>query len=163
MDFFLIIKVVNNKMNVSIEILEFPLCVKNKILRIKDITKLLNEEKALNRKWIPTLVDRILSNEIYIGNYVHRKTIKGEEPEKFIGVAPAIIEEGIFNIAQIQKQKNLKNYKRKQTYIFMQCIKRHKCETIMGGCSSKSHTGKKHCYYHCAKCNIRISEKKIEK
>ena len=26
------------------------------------ITKLLNEEKALNRKWIPTLVDRILSN-----------------------------------------------------------------------------------------------------
>ena len=27
-------------MNVSIEILEFPLCVKNKILRIKHITKL---------------------------------------------------------------------------------------------------------------------------
>lgn len=127
------------------------------------ITKLLNEEKVLNRKWIPTLVDRILSNEIYIGNYVHRKTIKGEETQKFIGVSPAIIEEEVFNIAQVQKQKNLKNYKRKQTYIFMQCIKCPKCETIMGGCSSKSHTGKKHCYYHCAKCNIRISEKKIEK
>ena len=27
-------------MNVSIEFLEFPLCIKNKILRIKDITKL---------------------------------------------------------------------------------------------------------------------------
>ena len=27
-------------MNVSIEILEFPVCLKNKILRIKDITKL---------------------------------------------------------------------------------------------------------------------------
>ncbi len=27
-------------MNVSIEILEFPLCIKNKILRIKNITKL---------------------------------------------------------------------------------------------------------------------------
>ena len=127
------------------------------------ITKLLNEEKVLNRKWIPTLVDRILSNEIYIGNYVHRKTIKGEETQKFIGVSPAIIEEEVFNIAQVQKQKNLKNYKRKQTYIFMQCIKCPKCETIMGGCSSKSHTGEKHCYYHCAKCNIRISEKKIEK
>lgn len=25
----------------------------------------------------------------------------------------------IFNIAQVQKQKNIKNYKRKQTYIFM--------------------------------------------
>lgn len=39
MNFFLA-KTVNNKMNVSIEILEFPLCVKNKILRIKDIAKL---------------------------------------------------------------------------------------------------------------------------
>ncbi len=127
------------------------------------ITKLLNEEKVLNRKWIPTLVDRILSNEIYIGNYVHRKTIKGEEPQKFIGVSPAIIEEEVFNIAQVQKQKNLKNYKRKQTYIFMQCIKCPKCETIMGGCSSKSHTGEKHCYYQCANCKTRVSEKKIEK
>lgn len=127
------------------------------------ITKLLNEEKALNRKWIPTLVDRILSNEIYIGNYVHRKTISDEESQKFVGVAPAIIEEEVFNIAQIQKQKNLKNYKRKQTYIFMQSIKCPKCGTIMGGCSSKSHTGEKHCYYQCANCKTRVSEKKIEK
>lgn len=127
------------------------------------ITKLLNEEKVLNRKWIPTLVNRILSNEIYIGNYVHRKTISIEESQTFIGVASAIIEEEVFNIAQVQKQKNLKNYKRKQTYIFMQSIKCPKCGTIMGGCSSKSHTGEKHCYYHCAKCNTRISEKKIEK
>lgn len=127
------------------------------------ITKLLNEEKALNRKWIPTLVDRILSNEIYIGNYVHRKTVSNEESQKFIGVAPAIIEEEVFNIAQIQKQKNLKNYKRKQTYIFMQSIKCPKCGTIMGGCSSKSHTGEKHCYYQCANCKTKVSEKKIEK
>ena len=127
------------------------------------ITKLLNEEKVLNRKWIPTLIDRILSNEIYIGNYIHRKTVSNEESQKFVGVAPAIIEEEVFNIAQIQKQKNLKNYKRKQTYIFMQSIKCPKCDTIMGGCSSKSHTGEKHCYYHCAKCKTRVSEKKIEK
>ena len=127
------------------------------------ITKLLNEEKVLNRKWIPTLVDRILSNEIYIGNYVHRKTISVEESQTFIGVAPAIIEEEVFNIAQVQKQKNLKNYKRKQTYIFMQSIKCPKCDTIMGGCSSKSHTGEKHCYYQCANCKTRVSEKKIEK
>ena len=127
------------------------------------ITKLLNEEKVLNRKWIPTLIDRILSNEIYIGNYVHRKTVSNEESQKFVRVAPAIIEEEVFNIAQIQKQKNLKNYKRKQTYIFMQSIKCPKCDTIMGGCSSKSHTGEKHCYYHCAKCKTRVSEKKIEK
>ena len=127
------------------------------------ITKVLNGEKELNRKWIPTLVDRILSNEIYIGNYVHRKTISIEESQTFIGVAPAIIEEEVFYIAQVQKQKNLKNYKRKQTYIFMQSIKCPKCDTIMGGCSSKSHTGEKHCYYQCANCKTRVSEKKIEK
>lgn len=37
------------------------------------------------------------------------------------------------------------------------------CGTIMGGCSNKSHTGEKHCYYQCANCKTRVSEKKIEK
>ena len=154
-------KLVINDIESEVIIRIFDLYIKG--MAANAITKLLNEEKALNRKWIPTLVDRILSNEIYIGNYVHRKTISIEESQTFIGVAPAIIEEEVFNIAQVQKQKNLKNYKRKQTYIFMQSIKCPKCGTIMGGCSSKSHTGEKHCYYHCAKCNTRISEKKIEK
>lgn len=45
----------------------------------------------------------------------------------------------------------------------MQSIKCSKCGTIMGGCSSKSHTGEKHCYYQCANCKTRVSEKKIEK
>lgn len=45
----------------------------------------------------------------------------------------------------------------------MQSIKCPKCGTIMGGCSSKSHTGEKHCYYQCANCKTRVSEKKIEK
>ncbi len=43
----------------------------------------------------------------------------------------------------------------------MQSIKCPKCGTIMGGCSSKSHTGEKHCYYQCANCKTRVSEKKI--
>lgn len=139
----------------------FDLYIKG--MAANSITNLLNKEKILNKKWSPTHIDRILSNEIYIGNYIHRKTIKGEESQRFVGIAPAIIEEDIFNIAQVQKQKNIKNYKRKQTYIFMQCIKCPKCEKIMGGCSSKSHTGDKHCYYQCTKCKIRIREKKIEK
>lgn len=154
-------KLVINDIESEVIIRIFDLYIKG--IAANAITKLLNEEKALNRKWIPTLVDRILSNEIYIGNYVHRKTVSDEESQKFVGVAPAIIEEEVFNIAQIQKQKNLKNYKRKQTYIFMQSIKCPKCGTIMGGCSSKSHTGEKHCYYQCANCKTRVSEKKIEK
>ncbi len=38
-------------MNVSIETLEFPLCIKNKVLRIKDITKL-NIEYILGKNII---------------------------------------------------------------------------------------------------------------
>ena len=45
----------------------------------------------------------------------------------------------------------------------VQYIKCPRCENIMGGCSSKSHTGEKHCYYQCANCKTRVSEKKIEK
>ncbi len=45
----------------------------------------------------------------------------------------------------------------------MQSIRCPNCGTIMGGCSSKSHTGEKHCYYQCANCKTRVSEKKIEK
>ena len=44
----------------------------------------------------------------------------------------------------------------------MQKIRCPKCNKIMGGCSSTSKTGKKHIYYQCSKCRMRISEKKCE-
>lgn len=53
-------------MNVSIEILEFPLCVKNKILRIKYITK-------LNIEYIP-------GKNIIFNNY----NLGLKEPHKII-------------------------------------------------------------------------------
>ena len=43
----------------------------------------------------------------------------------------------------------------------MQCIKYPKCKTIMVGCLSKNHTGEKYCYYKCANCKTKVSEKKI--
>lgn len=139
----------------------FDLYVKGR--SANSITKLLNDEKLLNRNWTVTHIDRILSNEIYIGNYVYRKTIKNSLSEVFEGIAPQIIDKEIFELAQAQKHKNLKHYKRKQTYIFMHTIACPRCLQIMGGCSSKSHTGEKHCYYQCSRCKIRISDKKIEK
>lgn len=130
---------------------------------VHSITKVLNEEKALNRKWGTTTLDRILSNEIYIGNYVHGKVVRKDEAETFEDVCPAIIDKKIFDIAQAQKKKNLKHYKRKHTYIFMQTILCPKCGQLMGGCSSTSHTGDTHCYYQCHTCKTRINEKKIER
>lgn len=138
----------------------FDLYVKGK--SVHSIVKILNEEKALNRKWNTTTLDKILSNEIYIGNYVHGKCVRKDNTETFENVCPAIIDKKVFDVAQVQKKKNLQHYKRKQSYIFMQSILCPKCHQVMGGSSSTSHTGDTHCYYLCHNCKTRISEKKIE-
>lgn len=121
-----------------------------------------NEENVLNRRWVTTTVDKILSNKIYIGSIEHGKR-KKDNVQIFEDVVPTIIDKTSFEMVQKRKEKNLKNYHRKRTYIFMQKILCPKCHKIMGGESSTSHTGEKHIYYKCNCCKKRISEKKIEK
>ncbi len=121
-----------------------------------------NEENVLNRHWATTTVDKILSNKIYIGSIEYGKRDK-KNTQIFEDVVPAIIDKTTFECVQKRKEKNLKNYKRKRTYIFMQKILCPKCHKIMGGESSTSGTGDKHIYYKCNCCKKRISEKKIEK
>ena len=131
-------------------------------MSVCSICKLFNEEQVLNRKWSTTTVDKILSNELYIGNIVYGKRTNGEK-EVFENVVPAIIEKIDFQMVQRKKEKNLKNYKRKLIYIFMQKIICPSCNIVMGGCSSTSKNKKKHLYYKCSKCGLRINEQKIEK
>ncbi len=121
-----------------------------------------NKENILNRNWPTTTVDKILSNKLYIGVIEHGKRNK-DNVLIFEDVVPAIIDKTTFECVQKRKEKNLKNYKRKRTYIFMQKILCPKCHKIMGGESSTSGTGDKHIYYKCNCCKKRISEKKIEK
>lgn len=125
------------------------------------ICDVFNEENVLNRHWATTTVDKILSNKIYIGSIEHGKRDK-KNTQIFEDVVPAIIDKTTFECVQKRKEKNLKNYKRKRTYIFMQKILCPKCHKIMGGESSTSGTGDKHIYYKCNCCKKRISEKKIE-
>ncbi len=121
-----------------------------------------NEENILNRHWATTTVDKILSNKIYIGSVEYGKRDK-KNAQIFENVVPPIIDKTTFECVQKRKEKNLKNFKRKRTYIFMQKILCPKCHKIMGGESSTSGTGDKHIYYKCNCCKKRISEKKIEK
>jgi len=121
-----------------------------------------NKENILNRNWPTTTVDKILSNKLYIGVIEHGKRNK-DNIQVFEDVVPPIIDKTTFECVQKRKEKNLKNYKRKRTYIFMQKILCPKCHKIMGGESSTSGTGDKHIYYKCNSCKKRISEKKIEK
>ena len=125
------------------------------------ICDIFNEENILNKHWATTTVDKILSNKIYIGSIEHGKRNK-KNTQIFEDVVPAIIDKTTFECVQKRKEKNLKNYKRKRTYIFMQKILCPKCHKIMGGESSTSGTGAKHIYYKCNCCKRRISEKKIE-
>ena len=125
------------------------------------ICDIFNEENVLNKHWATTTVDKILSNKIYIGSIEHGKRDK-KNTQIFEDVVPAIIDKTTFECVQKRKEKNLKNYKRKRTYIFMQKILCPKCHKIMGGESSTSGTGDKHIYYKCNCCKRRISEKKIE-
>ena len=125
------------------------------------ICEIFNEENVLNKHWATTTVDKILSNKIYIGSIEHGKRNK-KNTQIFEDVVPAIIDKTTFECVQKRKEKNLKNYKRKRTYIFMQKILCPKCHKIMGGESSTSGTGDKHIYYKCNCCKRRISEKKIE-
>lgn len=126
------------------------------------ICKEFNKENILNRHWATTTVDKILSNQLYIGNMEYGKRVGGKK-EIFEDVVPAIIDKTKFEMVQKRKEKNLKNYKRKLVYIFMQKLVCPKCHKVMGGCSSTSKNKTKHVYYRCACCNTRISENRIEK
>lgn len=131
-------------------------------LSVCTITKQLNEKNALNRNWRTTTIDRMLSNYIYAGNYQHRKRIQNEETILLEDVCLAIIDKHDFELVQKQKEKNLRNYTRKHTYVYMQKIVCSKCNKIMGGSSTTSKNKPTQIYYKCNCCGTRINEKKIE-
>ena len=132
-------------------------------LSVCTITKKLNSKNALNRNWRTTTIDRMLSNYIYCGDYLYGKRAKNMKPIHLENICPAIIDKETFKMVQTQKERNLKNYTRKHTYVYMQKIVCSKCNKIMGGSSSTSKNKPTQIYYKCNCCNTRINEKKIEK
>lgn len=132
-------------------------------LSVCTITKKLNNKNALNRNWRTTTIDRMLSNYIYCGDYLYGKRAKNMKPIHLENICPAIIDKKTFKMVQTQKERNLKNYTRKHTYVYMQKIVCSKCNKIMGGSSSTSKNKPTQIYYKCNCCNTRINEKKIEK
>lgn len=132
-------------------------------LSVCTITKKLNNKNALNRNWRTTTIDRMLSNYIYCGDYLYGKRAKNMKPIHLENICPAIIDKETFKMVQTQKERNLKNYTRKHTYVYMQKIVCSKCNKIMGGSSTTSKNKPTQIYYKCNCCNTRINEKKIEK
>ncbi len=127
-----------------------------------NIATIFNEEQVLGRtNWKDTGILRIISNEVYKGDYVHGKRTK--HPTYYKDVVEPIISKEMWENCQVQKKKNQKNYMRTQTYIFLQKLKCPKCGRILaGGASHKIKSDKWYFYYRCENCKNNIHEDKIE-
>lgn len=127
-----------------------------------NIATIFNEEKVLGKtNWCDTGILRIISNEVYKGDYVHGK--RTNHPTYYKDVVEPIISNELWENCQVQKKKNQKNYMRTQTYIFLQKLKCPKCGRILaGGASHKIKSDKWYFYYRCENCKNNIHEDKIE-
>ena len=127
-----------------------------------NIATIFNEEKVLGKtNWCDTGILRIITNEVYKGDYVHGK--RTNHPTYYKDVVEPIVSKELWESCQVQKKKNQKNYMRTQTYIFLQKLKCPKCGRILaGGASHKIKSDKWYFYYRCENCKNNIHESKIE-
>ena len=127
-----------------------------------NIATIFNEEQVLGKtNWKDTGILRIISNEVYKGDYVHGK--RTNHPTYYKDVIEPIVSKEMWENCQVQKKKNQKNYMRTQTYIFLQKLKCPKCGRILaGGASHKIKSDKWYFYYRCENCKNNIHEDKIE-
>lgn len=127
-----------------------------------NIATIFNEEKVLGKtNWCDNGILRIISNEVYKGDYVHGK--RTNHPTYYKDVVEPIVSKELWENCQVQKKKNQKNYMRTQTYIFLQKLRCPKCGRILaGGASHKIKSDKWYFYYRCENCKNNIHENQIE-
>ncbi len=113
------------------------------------IANIFNKEKVLDKtNWRDVRILKILSNEIYKGDYVSGKTLN--KPVYYENVVEPIVSKELWENCQAQKKKNQKNYMRTQTYIFLQKLRCPKCGRILaGGATHKIKADKWYFYYRC--------------
>ena len=127
-----------------------------------NIATIYNQEEVLGKtNWRDTGILRIISNEIYKGDFVSGKTFN--KPVYYENVVEPIVSKELWENYQVQKKKNQKSYMRTQTYIFLQKLKCPKCGRILaGGASHKLKSDKWYFYYRCEDCKNNIKEEVIE-
>ena len=123
------------------------------------IANVFNKEKVLDKTdWRDVRILKILSNEIYKGDYVSGKTLN--KPIYYENVGEPIVSKELWENCQAQKKKNQKNYMRTQTYIFLQKLRCPKCGRIFaGGATHKIKADKWYFYYRCEDCKNNIKER----
>jgi len=126
------------------------------------ISNIYNKEKVMGKtNWKDSTILKILSNEIYKGDFVHGK--RTNNPTYYENVVEPLISKELWEECQVQKRRNSRNYKRDKDYLFLQKLKCPKCQRILGGNATRKKNGNVYYYYQCHDCKITIKEKDIEK
>lgn len=125
------------------------------------IANIYNKEKILGKtNWYDTTIQKILSNELYKGDFVNGKRTK--HPTYYENVVEPIVSKEKWESCQYQKQRNARHYERTATYLFTNKLKCSKCGCFLGGSATTKPNGKKYYYYKCEHCKTYFNESDIE-
>ena len=126
------------------------------------IANIYNKEKVLGKtNWYDSTIQKILSNELYKGDYVNGKRTK--HPTYYENVIEPIVSKEKWESCQYQKLRNARHYERTATYLFTNKLKCSKCGNFLGGHATTKTNGKKYYYYKCNTCKTHFNEIDIEK
>ena len=126
------------------------------------IDNIYNKEKVLGKtNWYDSTIQKILSNELYKGDYVNGKRTK--HPTYYENVIEPIVSKEKWESCQYQKLRNARHYERTATYLFTNKLKCSKCGNFLGGHATTKTNGKKYYYYKCNTCKTYFNEIDIEK
>ena len=126
------------------------------------IANIYNKEKVLGKtNWYDSTIQKILSNELYKGDYVNGKRTK--HPTYYENVIEPIVSKEKWESFQYQKLRNARHYERTATYLFTNKLKCSKCGNFLGGHATTKTNGKKYYYYKCNTCKTYFNEIDIEK
>ena len=125
------------------------------------IANIYNKEKILGKNnWYDSTIQKILSNELYKGDFVNGKRTK--HPTYYENVVDPIVSKEKRESCQYQKQRNARHYERTATYLFTNKLKCSKCGCFLGGSATTKPNGKKYYYYKCEHCKTYFNESDIE-
>ena len=128
----------------------------------QSIANILNKEKVLGKtNWYDSTIQKILSNELYKGDFVNGK--KTKHPTYFENVVEPIVSKEKWDNCQSQKLRNARHYERTATYLFTNKLKCSKCGRFLGGKATTKKNGTKYYYYKCEHCKVWFNEVDIEK
>jgi len=125
------------------------------------IANIYNKEQILGKtNWLDSTISRMITNEIYKGDYVHGRSTK--HPTYYENVVEPLVSKEKWEDCQYQKQRNARHYERTATYLFTNKLKCSKCGCFLGGSATTKKNGIKYYYYKCGKCKTYFSEIDIE-